>query len=359
MMFSEEEVEYLENKPERIREAVLQHIYNTACISNNIEEELSNLLSKSYLKDSKWINEALKTDMLFWYFAYGFSFNEYLCYQFIDKTKEERMEFLSDRESVSFGYDMNDVNDLMVFGDKTNTYNKYRAYFGREAITLAESADFNAYKNFIKIHRRFVKKNVYEACGRGIEFIDLDSDKRSEYDLFEHLISEGKVLLEEVVKQSEKMGIFNGSTVNTIRCITFNSKQGIMIPYCFMKIGRKGALVDNGGQGGILVGIDPVTGMLSTDGVDENGIRYETHPDSKIQFKGYELPEWSNMISMCEKMAQDMPTVRLIGWDTAHTDKGWIVIEGNALTEVIGMQSTWLRGIRSDVNGFYKMIKNT
>ena len=59
---------------------------------------------------------------------------------------------------------------------------------------------------------------------------------------------------------------------------------------------------------------------------------------------------------MCKTMSEEMPTVRMIGWDMAYTDRGWIVIEGNALTEVIGPQSTWLQGIRADVEKFYQII---
>ena len=356
MMFSPKEVSYLEHTPEKIREAVYSHINSNSNIPANIVEELEKMLSKSYLAGSTEITDALKTDMLFWYFAYGFSFSEYLCYRFHGKTREERLSFFSDRESVSLGYDMNDINDIMVFGDKINTYNRFRDYYGREAIALSSSSDYASFLEFTDRHKQFVKKDVYQACGRGVERIDLEQDQRPKKTIFDYLISEGKVILEEIVRQSEKTAAFNGSSVNTIRCITLKTKKDILVPYCFMKIGRKGAFVDNGGAGGILVGIDPRTGILCTDGVDENGIRYKSHPDSNVQFKGYQLPAWDEMICLCKKLAEKIPTVHMIGWDTAHTENGWIVIEGNALTEVIGPQSTWLRGIRKDVEAFYKMV---
>lgn len=267
------------------------------------------------------------------------------------------MRFFSDRESVLLGYDMNDINDMMVFGDKMNTYKKYHMYFGREAISLSAFSDYDAYLSFVKNHSCFVKKNVYKSCGQSVELIDTENDGRNEKDLFEYLISDGKVILEEIVHQSEKMAIFNTSSVNTIRCITLRTKKEMLLPYCFMKIGRDGAFVDNGGAGGILVDIDPSTGMIGTDGVDENGIRYEAHPDSGVHFRGYQLPAWNEIVLMCRQMSEHISTVRMIGWDMAYTDNGWIVIEGNALTEVIGVQSTWLRGIRSDIKSIYSIIR--
>ena len=356
MMFSADEVSRLEKNPQEIHDAIQSHIKDTPAVSDDIKAELDNLLSKSYLSGSGRISDELKTDMLFWNFAYGFSFNEYLCYQFIDKTRDERMEFFSDRESVSLGYDMNDINDMMVFGDKMNTYNKFRSYFGREAISIESASDYEKYCAFAAKHSRFVKKNVFKACGQSIELIQVQKTGKTEKELFDYLISDGKVILEEVVRQDAKTAVFNDSSVNTIRCITLRTKKEMLAPYCFMKIGRSGAFVDNGGAGGILVGIDPKTGILGTDGVDENGIRYEFHPDSKVKFKDYQLPEWDKMISICKEMAVQTPTVRMIGWDMAYTDKGWLVIEGNALTEVIGPQSTWLRGIMKDIYGFYKAV---
>ena len=356
MMFTPDEVNYLEGAPDKIREAVYSHIKSNAHVPDSIVKELDIMLSRSYLAGSDEIGETLKTDMLFWYFAYGFSFSEFLCYRFHEKTREERMKFFSDRESVSLGYDMNDINDIMVFGDKMNTYKRFKEYYGREAVSLISASDYSAFEEFTKRHKQFVKKNVYQACGRGVELIDLEQDQRPNKVIFDYLISEGKVIIEEVVHQSDETAVFNKSSVNTIRCITLKTRQGIIVPYCFMKIGRAGAFVDNGGAGGILAGIDPQTGILGTDGVDENGMRYKYHPDSNVEINGYQLPDWNEMISICKRMAEKMPTVRMIGWDTAHTDKGWIVIEGNALTEVIGPQSTWLRGIRDDVISFYKMV---
>lgn len=356
MMFLEYETKRLEKEPWRIRNAVQRHIKNTSAIPDNIEDELDIILSRSYLSKTETITDDLKSDMLFWYFAYGFTFNEYLCYQFIDKSREERMRFLSDRESVLLGYDMNDINDMVVFGDKMNTYERYCDYFGREAISLESALDYDKYLAFIKKYDIFVKKNVFKSCGQGVELIDISTVGKTERELFEDFLLEGKVILEEVVKQGKETAAFNESSVNTIRCITLKTKIDTLVPYCFMKTGRSGAFVDNGGAGGILVGVNSATGALGTDGVDENGIRYDTHPDSKIKFKGYQLPEWDKMISICKSMAEATPKVRMIGWDMAYTDYGWIVIEGNAMTEVIGPQSTWLRGIREDVNKFYTYI---
>ena len=92
MMFSPAEIIELEKHLEKIREALYLHIKSNPDVPNDITEELEQVLQKSYLAGTERIEDELKTDMLFWFFAYGFSFNEYLCYRFIEKSKETSYE---------------------------------------------------------------------------------------------------------------------------------------------------------------------------------------------------------------------------------------------------------------------------
>lgn len=188
--------------------------------------------------------------------------------------------------------------------------------------------------------------------GRSVEKIDINHCGKTEEQFFQSLIKDGTHILEECVRQSSATADLNSSSVNTIRSITFNTKHGIEMPYFFMKISRTGSFVDNGGAGGILVGIDAETGRLCTDGFEEMNHCYERHPDSGVVFKGYRLPDWDQLKALSKKLSYMMPTVKYIGWDFAHTDHGWIVIEGNGRSQMIGPQTVFKCGIRSDVEAF-------
>ena len=39
----------------------------------------------------------------------------------------------------------------------------------------------------------------------------------------------------------------------------------------------------------------------------------------------------------------------------AYSEDGWVVVEGNSLSEAIGMQSTFARGIRSEIESYLKI----
>ena len=158
-----------------------------------------------------------------------------------------------------------------------------------------------------------------------------------------------KYIIEECVHQSECMSGLNPSSVNTVRCITFMTSQGIKIGPCFLKVGQGDSFVDNGGKGGILIGINSQNGILDTDGYDEFLRKYKKHPNTGTEFSGYQLPEWNQMINIVKEMSMQVPNVRYIGWDMAHTDSGWVVIEGNGGGQFIGPQIVWQRGFKEDI----------
>lgn len=291
--------------------------------------------------------DAVADDVKFCYFAYGFSPFEYLGYGFRRFSDQERREYISELESIIYGYRLNDIADMMIFMDKVKTYEKFGKYFQRDACRVSSKKDYRAFESFVDKHPVFVAKDAMSSRGRGIQLVRTDLSASRE-EIFEGLLQRGDVLIEELIHQSDAMAKFNRSSVNTVRCITLNTPSNIKIIHVFFKAGRAGSFVDNGGAGGIIVGVDCLTGILATDGIDELGIRYDRHPDSGAEFIGQQLPDWRSLTAMCYEMSSILPSVKMIGWDFAHTDDGWVAVEGNGLTEVIGPQSTFARGIKME-----------
>ena len=296
--------------------------------------------------------EAVRTELLFDRIAYGFHPEEIVCYELDRKTPQERKAFISSRGCMHAVYRMNDINGMDVFNNKGKTYAAFGPYYRRDAVYLAKQSDLAAFRAFAEKHPVFVKKAVFEAMGRSIERVDIVDCGMSADEYFAALMKDGAHILEECVQQCSVMAALNSSSVNTVRSITFNTRHGIEQPYFFMKIGRAGSFVDNGGAGGILVGIDNETGELCTDGFDEMNNRYPQHPDSGVVFKGYQLPDFAQLKALSAELSAKMPSVKYIGWDFAHTDDGWVIIEGNGRSQMIGPQTVFKRGIKAEVKGF-------
>jgi len=294
--------------------------------------------------------EHVRIDMLFCRYAYGFQPDEYLCFNLKNKNMEERKAFVSDIDRFCFIYKMNDLFEMPLFNNKARTYAFFKQYYKRDAIAIHSRKDYGAFQDYVSNHPVFVKKAVYESMGRSIELVDTNTCGKTKEQLFNEWISQGLHILEERVVQSPILAALNSSSVNTVRCITMNTRSGIKVAYCFFKVGRNGSFVDNAGAGGIVVGINPDTGVCETEGFDELYNTYKKHPESGVAFKGFRLPAWNDMIALCKEMSAQTPKVKCIGWDMAYTEEErWVVIEGNGMTQMIIPQIVYQRGIKSEV----------
>ncbi len=284
-----------------------------------------------------------------WYrAAYGFSLNEFRCYGFADKDREARLRYLSDRESVLLSYLVNDLDAMGIFSDKWKTYRQFHAFYGRDLCCVASPKDRAAFDAFLRRHPVFAAKPASGSCGKGVKQIDA-SALDDGWDLLDRLTADGKTVIEETIAQSGDMASFHPASVNTVRVVTFVSGGRPTLLWAFLKTGRGGSFTDNGASGGIMAGIDLADGSVVTSGIDEAGTRYSRHPDTGVPFAGFVVPEWDALRRRCLSLASVLPQVRLVGWDMAHTPKGWIVVEGNAQPEMIGPQAVFGKGLRRDV----------
>ena len=160
-------------------------------------------------------------------------------------------------------------------------------------------------------------------------------------------------VLEELIQQHDFLAKFHPSSVNTIRINVFNStnyrgRVDLQFP-CF-RVGRKGAVVDNAGNGGIIVAVDVKTGELMT-AADEEGKFYQEQPDTNIVFEG-KIPFWEDLLSTAEKVALAMPELKVLGLDFAlDKEKSWVLVEINYDPYMLFEIATQ-KGIRSYMENF-------
>ena len=242
-----------------------------------------------------------------------------------------------------------------IFKDKFRTYEVFKHFYSRDAMLFDNINEYHSYINFLESKSSIVIKPVDSAWGKGVKVIDvLDYVKTEEY--FKELFSEykGKFLLEEKINQSEQMGKLHPKSVNTLRITTVKLNNRVEILYPFVRIGTGNNSVDNGGSGGILCPLDIESSKL-IKGIDELGKIYHIHPDTNIKICGYEIPDLEKALELSKELAYIVPTNRYTGWDLAHTDKGWIMVEGNTFAELPG-QEEFDVGLRPIFDSYLKEI---
>lgn len=260
----------------------------------------------------------------------GYTWLNYYTYNFDrEKDPEIRSTFISQYGDNSRIYrEFINKDEIKYLKDKVEFNKKYKKYLGREIINLNEIF-FETFEDFLKRHPQVFAKNPYLMGGKGVEYIDTtNKNKREIYDRF---IKEGKILLEEPIKQTEEMAKLSVNSVNTIRTGTAIDKDGnVHILYTVLRVSGSKSFLDNASQGGYWT-------LLSEDGEITKPMyknlpkEYitEVNPITGFKYTGFKIPQFDKVKELAIEAAQISKGLRYVGWDIAITDNGPILIEGN------------------------------
>lgn len=282
-------------------------------------------------KQNTKLKKELRKDILFCKKSYSTKADEYFLFGFRGLTPQKREEFLPDKIKDKVMLQL--VGQDIYTHELLNKYNFYKLlgpYFKRDVMLLPSGGgDYALFEKFAMKNKHLFMKRNSSSRRRGIRSCEVQT-KEDVRKVWESLAKDGdEWIIEEKIIQVPETAQWNQSSVNTVRlpAILQNDKFSVLGP--FLRTGRAGAIADNAGAGGIFACIDPQTGVLTTDGIDENGVYYEKHPNSDIYYKGWQVPCWQGLLECAEQIHRTVPHHKYVGWDFALTDKGWILIEGN------------------------------
>lgn len=279
----------------------------------------------------------------------GFTYNEYLSFHFETRDLQERRTFMTNKERMIALRKINDDISCNLLDDKAECYKIFKKKFGRKQILVKEETDYRKFKRFCFGKKSFVKKEISKSMGKGIEPVYLDGDVDLKKIMKRFIDESDGFVAEKMIKQHPFMASFNGSSVNTVRVETFFDGENVKVVDSFFRVGQNGDFVDNAGAGGIFVDVDIETGSLCSDGIDEFGRVYVTHPQSGKHFRGNVLQKWDKALKLVKYCGSRVPGVTYIGWDLAYTNRGkWIIVEGNAKPQIICNQASKGRGLKCE-----------
>lgn len=291
-----------------------------------IDKYLAMKLTPNELSDREYVKR-LTEDIVASYFLYGATPQEYFMFGFRNLNHRERKRYLTNKHKDEVMLRIEGWDSFRELEDKSRFFNTFESYFHREVYLLNEDSSYDEYCSFVESHPKFIAKPLNGQCGRGIRIIDVTHNTCEEE--FQSLSKEGKWWLEELICQDARLAEWNPTSVNTVRLPTFLKDDTFTVLTPFLRVGRLGAVVDNGGSGGVFAMIDENTGEVITDGYDECGNRYICHPDSGLSFKRWNVPKWKELLRVAEECHRKYIGHKYVGWDFALTDDGWVLIEGN------------------------------
>jgi len=272
-------------------------------------------------------------DILLWEYVYGFTPDEYLDDDFPHLSKEERLSHIGilglSQELVK--YTPKDAAERFFDKNKWELYQLFKPIFRRDVVPLLKDGAFDDdFISFTKKHPSFIAKPLDGLGGHGVFKFSVKSGE--EQSALHELKKKAPLIIEELLTQSSDLSSLNPSSVNTLRVATFMGGGKYEIGFAHLRIGRANAVMDNPGSGGMTIGVDlnthkTIAGQLYADYTVWSDSH---HPDSGVELGNFEIPDWNGLLQLLQEGVNLMPKgVPYCGWDLAHTNSGWCVVECN------------------------------
>ena len=280
-------------------------------------------------------------------FIYGSSAKEYYLYEFSKLNDSGRREYITERNRYLIYPLFNGARKRKEMQDKYQAYLAFKKYYKREALYIDEDTGEDVIRAFMTERETVILKPNMSGVGKGIEIV-----RTTEHDGLDETVSYIKskkdCIIEEIVEQTGLFREMHPQSVNTIRVYACRLKNRTEIFGCHMRAGVGNSVVDNAGQGGVIISITE-NGTAWTSGMDEFGHIYLRHPNTNVFIPGIKMPEWNKAIQLVEEAMNVFPDIRFVGWDIAYTKKGWIIIEANDNGQFHGAQIPHHRGFRKQM----------
>lgn len=295
-----------------------------------IKKAFDTFLTEDEKQNAK-LKKELRRDILHCKKTYSTKADEYFLFGFRTLKPSQREEFLPDwiKDEVM----RHVVGSEVYHRELRNKYNFYRllgSYFKRDVMLLPSGGgDYALFESFAMKNKQLFMKRNSSSRGRGIRSCEVQTTQDA-HKVWESLAKDGdEWIIEEKIIQVPETALWNQSSVNTVRLPAILNDDKFTVLGPFLRTGRAGAIADNAGAGGIFACIDPKTGVVTTDGIDENGVYYEKHPNSGVRYKGWQVPQWQELLEYAEQIHRVIPHHKYVGWDFALSEKGWMLVEGN------------------------------
>ena len=198
--------------------------------------------------------------------------------------------------------------------------------------------------------KRLCLKHTHSSIGVGFMLVQyengeyrINNEVKSKETLSAIIENLDEYIVTAYVKQHEYASNICSTSCNSIRmlCAWDYSKKSFYLVRCFHRFGCNGNVVDNVGSGnGILVFVDPETGILQSKGainIKKSGDKPAEniiHPDKNIPLTGLEIPKFNEIKNKVLEIANTMSYLRYVGFDIVVTKDGFKVLETNSLSSL-------------------------
>ena len=292
----------------------------------------------------------LLMDMMVCSNKYGTGYHDYQEFEFYNLNKLERKTYLTRVKNNAIVRKFNNKEYFKFFDNKYEFNKIFDKFLKREWMILD-----NNYEEFVKFcsnKKEIIVKPIDGCGGVGVELIKINKDKLKT--TYNKLIKNNQLLIEEKIIQHKALSKLNKSSVNTLRIVSFYDGKHTHILNSVLKIGN-GGVTDNFSSGSMYTFIE--NGKIIVPAIDNKDNIFETHPISKIDIVGYEIPNYDKVINMVNECAEIIKEVKYVGWDIAILENDVCLIEGNCYPGIYQIKPSFLEEKKGLVEKYEHAMK--
>ena len=292
----------------------------------------------------------LLMDMMVCSNKYGTGYHDYQEFEFYNLNKLERKTYLTRVKNNAIVRKFNNKEYFKYFDDKYEFNKIFDKFLKREWMIL--NNNYEEFAKFCSNKKEIIVKPIDGCGGVGVELIKVNKDKLKT--TYEKLVKNNQLLIEEKIIQHKALAKLNKSSVNTLRIVTFYDGKHTHILNSVLKIGN-GGVTDNFSSGSMYTFVEE--GKIIVPAIDNKDNVFVTHPISKVNIVGYEIPNYDKAIKLVTKCAKIIKEVKYIGWDVAILEEDVCLIEGNCYPGIYQIKPSFLENKKGLVEKYEHAMK--
>lgn len=173
----------------------------------------------------------------------------------------------------------------------------------------------------------FIKPTIDSGGGKGVSAFNFTDNYQNtgEKEFGQVLKDYGKnFIIQKKVEQHEILSSLNPTSLNTLRIVSHLKNNKVSILSSIVRMGVRGAIIDNSSAGGISCGIKP-NGSLKRIGFKMSGEKSDS-TSTGIKFDQIHLPFMSKICDEVQKLHKEVPYFKMVSWDLAVDTKGEVIL---------------------------------
>ena len=132
-------------------------------------------------------------------------------------------------------------------------------------------------------------------------------------------------IVQEAVKQHPILASLNPTSLNTVRLTTFRRETDVVVLFSLVRMGKKGAKVDNVSAGGLFCKIHP-DGHLDKYAYSTIPTKRYEKNELGVEFGKITIPYYSQIVEKAKSMHLSLPYTKIVGWDITVNDNDEVVL---------------------------------